>query len=278
MASPLLKQVFKKIYLVGGCLLIQTILQFAEANTTAPNTLAYSLAIDDNQNFYNEQDYNKIHSTDLSLTAKYTKDNFNYSLGLSLSQQNNLQQDTTLANTNLSMASKPFDAFFETPWQASYGVSLTLPTDQEQKRSTRYNGSFGLRGSLTRSLSLLNLPIDILYSLSGSKNFHEYDLNAEGRPLTEYSLKNRLGLDLSFTEKFSLSLLFDYINGLTYRQHAREKFATNLEIGYQLSKKISASLGIATDGSAKKANDFDSNISVFNANTSIVHSGVSLLF
>jgi hypothetical protein len=75
-----------------------------------------------------------------------------------------------------------------------------------------------------------------------------------------------------------LSLIFDYINGLTYRKFARERFSSNIEVGYQINQSLSASFGVGTEGSAKKANEYDSNLSFYNENTSVIHSGISLVF
>jgi hypothetical protein len=276
MAMPKLKQILKKIGLAGSFLILQSLFQLAGAETS--ESLVYNLSIEDNQNLYEGRDYDKVHSTDFGFTPKYSQGDFSYSAAFSVSHQNNLQQDTTLANTNISIARKPFESFLGTEWKPAMGLNVSLPTDEEQKRSSHYRGGLGLRGSLGRSLAFFGLPLEVLYALSGNKNFHEFDLSAEGTPLIEYSLKNRLGLDLSLTEKFTLSLLFDYINGLTYRRSPREKFSANLESSYELSKKISASFGVATEGNAKKSNDFDSNVSFFNDNTSVIHTGVSFLF
>lgn len=276
MAMPKLKQIVRKIGLSISFLILQSLFQVAEAENS--KSISYSLSIEDNQNLYEARDYEKVHSTDFGFTPKYSLGDFNYSAAFSVSHQNNLQKDTSLGNTNISIARKPFESFLGTDWKPAMGLNISLPTDEEQKRNSHYRGGLGLRASLNRSLVLLSLPLEVLYALSGNKNFHEFDLSAEGTPLIEYSLKNRLGLDLALTEKFTLSLLFDYINGLTYRKSPREKFSANLETGYEFNKEFSASLGVATEGNAKKSNDFDSNISFFNENTSVIHTGVSLLF
>jgi hypothetical protein len=267
-------RLLRKKQLIGAFFLFQV---FGwTVNASLSDSLSYNLSLEDNQNFYRERDYDKIHSTDFSFMAKLAGVDYSYSVMMGASHQNNLQKDTTLANTNVALGSKASESFLGSAWKPSYGLNLVLPTDKEQKRNTHFRGAFGLRGTLNRSFAFLGL--DILYSLSLNKNFHEFDLNADGRPLTEYSLKNRLGLDLVLTDKLSISLLFDYINGLTFRQFAREKFSANIEIGYQLTKTLSASLGVATEGNAKQANEFDSNISFFNEEVSVIHTGISLLF
>lgn len=242
------------------------------------NVFGLSLSIEDNQNLYQEQDYDKTHSTDLSIIPQYSQNNFGYSLHLAASQQTKQSKDITLANTTLSISRKPFESGLGSELKSAYGITFVFPTDSEQVKDSRFQGAFGLRGSFNKAITFLGLPLELNYGLSGTKNFHEYDLNANGRPLTEFTLKNRLGVDVSFSDKVSFGILFDYINGLTYQKSPREKFSANLEVGYQLAKNANISAGVATEGNVKKSNGDDSNISFFNENTSVIHTGLSLAF
>jgi hypothetical protein len=246
--------------------------------TENQNPFGISFLVEDNQNLYEEKDLEKSHSLDFSLTPKYNAESYTISLSISGAKQLNLGEESSLANTTLNAFSKLQPTSLGESYMGGFGITAVLPTNSEQIRTTRFQGALSLGASLLHSTFFLKLPLTVSYSLSGAKNFHEYDLNGEGGPLTEFSLKNHFSFDLSFSEKFSFGLSLDYINGLTYRKSPREKFAANIELAYQLAKSTSLSTGVATEGNAKKVNGDDSNISFFNENNSVIHTGLAFVF
>jgi hypothetical protein len=236
-----------------------------------------SVSLGNTQNIDHGIASEKINTTDLEVAVKSQLKKISFQVVASGSAQNNHQGEASLANTLFSVQENP-KSLFNSETSSAVGLSVTLPTDSELRDTTRFQGGFGVFHALVSNTSVLSSPLSILWRLGIAKNFHEFDLGNEGQALTEYSVKNRLGLTSSLTSHLQLQISLDYINGLTYRKAAREKFSSSAQVSYAFTDLVSANFGVSTEGNAKKANELDSNVSFFNENTSMIQSGISLEF
>ncbi len=258
-----------RLIVVRFVFIILTVFVYEQIALSLENNANLNITLEDNQNLYTENDYAKIHTTDLTVLTLFNADQWSFSGTIGASHQMNLQNSSTLTNTVL-MASKKAETAF------GYAFGLILPTDQDLVQSTRFRGAATTKGSLGTSFNILNKKMDVKYSLLVTRNSHEFTTDSDGHPLMEYIFKNRIESNLAITKTLSFGVLFDYVNGLTYEQNPREKFLSNVEFDYMLNEASMISLGVSTDGNAKKANNDDSNIKFFNENTSVIHTGISL--
>lgn len=153
---------------------------------------------------------------------------------------------------------------------------IVLPTDYDLYETD------SLRGAASLGLpTVLKIPVEnlkVIYAPRFTKNFHEFNTNANYRSNLEYSLRHRLQLGYEVTSKLSIGLVSDFTQGWTYRGTAKQSFAMAQEISYALSKQLSAAVSHSNEGSAKKQGGAGSNIEMFNDHTSQLTLGLDYVF
>lgn len=229
-------------------------------------------SLENSQNLYN--DVNKINSTELTLWPTFKLGESSLSILVSISQDHQGVQNSTLSNTAVTWTLPSVkDLAGGLKWAPS--LSATLPTDREAYKNNRLQGGLAVISTLGKSKETSSIPLDMAWSIRLGRNIHEFNLSAEGEPLVEYSLRNRLSFEYYFTDAVTVSLLSDYLLGRTYGGVIRPKFANALDLNLEVIKNWVVNMGVSTDGDALKYNGTDSNIELFNENTSVLRLGIT---
>lgn len=187
-----------------------------------------------------------------------------------VTKENSGARQTTLSNTvgTLTIKGLKLNENFLT----LHSISATAPTNEESKKRDRLMGAAGL----TNGIRFKSAVVKVDYKLSLSKNFHEFNINADGSPNVEYRLGHTLDVTVPITDKFSIEAVGLYRFGRTYGGFQRNTFTFDADINYDVTEKLTLNLGTSNDGNALKANGVDSNIDAYNENTSVVRAGISL--
>jgi hypothetical protein len=156
-------------------------------------------------------------------------------------------------------------------WTSTAGV--TLPTDANLRDETSYQG--GARVGTGINFGELFLGSTASYKVGFSRSFHEFDQTAEGGFNVRENFSQTVDFSLPFNDKISFSTFFTYTVGRTYQDDDRHKFAIGADLGYQITKALSASIGTSNDGNALKPNGSDSNIQFFDENSSMMKIGLT---
>lgn len=204
--------------------------------------------------------------------------NDSYRLSLSNTLIQNFEQgrETRLGNSKLSLSHVPLYLTEDTILIAVGG--LRLPTNVEDRKQNTYNGSLVLEPTLLTNWTVLGSPFVTVMGLYLTKNTHTYDRNAKGGANTDYSASPYFGIEKEFLPKFSILIDGDYTYARTYQNSMRTQFSIGQSITYQHNKDLSVTVGHTNAGDALKANGTDYDISVFDANHSVVYANVRAVF
>lgn len=153
----------------------------------------------------------------------------------------------------------------------------TLPTDEKKYEDESYRGTVSLRPRL-----ILNIPefgsLKITNTLYLNKNIHEFSVKRTGEENVEYSLRNRIAIDYSITNKLSLSLINDYTRGWTYKSNSRETFLFAQELAFEILNLTSIYVGHQNQGAVRGPGNSGTNLSAFDDRSSEIYGGVSKTF
>lgn len=231
-----------------------------------------TLQLSRSSNFYKEGTADNETSTDLLINPSYSlSEQLSIAAKSTLSHDETKAKDTTLSNTSISLKIKGPQISDNT--QSNFVVGGLLPTNTENKKTERLQGGAILGTSVSNTL----LNLTTTYALILQRNFHEYTVNADGRPNVQYSLKHDLTLEYAFSDLWSISADGIYKNGWTYKNFERHTFATEIDLNYNVNKQLSISVGLANEGNALKPNGTESNISVYDENTSKILASVTFV-
>ena len=223
-------------------------------------------------NLMKEGSYERSALTSLQATASYK---FNKMTSIKASavvvRDHTDQENTTFDNSSLGLNfTNPVTTNID--WKNS--INGILPTNRQVQDQSSFQGSV----SYMSGLNFKNLAWDssAMTGVSLSRNFHEYDMSADG----VYNVRNTGSLILSYSlplfGELALDTMFKYTQAWLYNDDTRSKFAFNAELSWSFTPKFAVYVGTSNEGSALKPNGVDSNIEVFNDTTSIVMAGINL--
>jgi hypothetical protein len=181
------------------------------------------------------------------------------------------QQNSSLSNFKINSGSKYLKS---TSADAQYYGYVVLPTNNDAKNISTFNGGLGIGHSYTSHFINSLLPFDLKISFDLQKNFHEYNIATDNYENNEYNLSTSPGFALKFTDNLSLSLSGSYLIVRSYLGNIKQKFDTDLSSTYKVTKSISCSFGIANRGDLYKANGTDTNLSFINDQNNFLHAGL----
>lgn len=153
-----------------------------------------------------------------------------------------------------------------------HSLSGLVPTSESTIKTERLKTSISAQNGLSWQM---HPKFSTTYRLGLTKNFHEFNVNADGRANIEYRLAHRLDLKLNVTDAFYATAMGSYRIGRTYEGNERYGFQFAADLNYDLNANWSINLGTSNEGSALKPNGVDSNISLFDENTSVIRLGLS---
>ena len=159
-------------------------------------------------------------------------------------------------------------------WITTHAMSAILPTSETSQDRDRLRAAIAITNGVSYSGDLLKAK----YSLGLSKNFHEFDQNAEGTFLNEYRITNLISLIVTVSDKFSVSVSGLYRISYTYDKIDRYGFGTFGDLNYAFKEDLFTNLGVSTEGNALKSNGVDSNINVYDDTASVVRAGLTYVY
>lgn len=211
-------------------------------------------------NMYAEGEYDKASSTSLSLipSAKLT-DKTTFSIRTNFIKDHEGAENFYMSNTTLRLSNKTAEVTPNLTW--SNRLDGIVPTNRDSQLTDRLRGAVAVGTSLRYSNKNTVLPFTMGGVFAVQRNFHEYNINADGANNNAYGITQGLTLDLQFTDSLTLSIAGNYRTAINYDNNQKYSYDTSIDLDYGLSDNFSISTGISNGGSALKANGIDSNIS-----------------
>jgi hypothetical protein len=180
-------------------------------------------------------------------------------------------RNTALSNTVIGL--KRTGTLIEEKLTHSYGISGIVPTNEDSRKRDRLQGGLSLSYGLKSNWKIFETS----YSLSATRNFHEFTVNADGDPNIQYGIAQSLGTSAALFPKWTLDVEGLYKFGWTYNNFQRTSFGFAASINYEVAKAWTLTAGINTEGSALKASGTGSNIKAYDENTTVVLAGITFV-
>lgn len=178
-------------------------------------------------------------------------------------------KDTLISDSTLGLNIKGYK--FNQNFSMLHILSGLIPTSKKSQEVDHLQSAV----SLGNRLVLDSRYGKFSYTLGMRRNFHEFVLNVDDSPNLEYILSHRILMDVPLIGDFSLSGDFIYRNAWTYRNFERQSFSFAVDLGYAVTETFSVYVGTTNEGSALKANGKDSNLDLYNENSSVIRAGVT---
>lgn len=247
-------------------------LSFGSLQSKKKNPFHMTVDLSASTNLHKENSAGQAGSTDLDLIPSVDLTN-RISLGartiISQEQKASKQRDTRVSNTQINLKIKGHE--LSRNLSTAYLLRGVAPTSAEMRKDERYQGAAALAGTLI----FIKGMITTKYTLLGNRNFHEFTTNADGDPNSQYTLTHDAGFDFEVTKNFVLSMGAYYKQGWTYKNSNRQTYGYSAGLGYSVTKQWSIGASVETNGRALKPNGTDSNINLYDQNTSVVRAGVT---
>lgn len=220
-----------------------------------------------------EENTEREASTDLSFVATYKiNELYNLSAKTALTQELNGPRNSAISDTTVGFGVKGIK--INDQWITTHAMSAILPTSETSQERDRLRTAIAISNGVSYSGDLLKAK----YSLGLSKNFHEFDQNAEGTFLNEYRITNLISLIVTVSDKFSVSVSGLYRISYTYDKIDRYGFGTFGDLNYAFKEDLFTNLGVSTEGNALKSNGVDSNINIYDDTASVVRAGLTYVY
>lgn len=273
MAPSVLKAQDSTVNLSPSTLPVGSNVTTIEDTLNAKTPLAINLGLEMAEKVQKDENTPKENSLSLTIEPMYQLTSLLTASGKVVINQDNFgQHETTASDGTVSMAIKGYEISSEL--KTLHTVSSIIPVSDKSVKTDRLKGSISLSNGLSFSGPYFNLT----YKLGLVRFFHEFTQNAEGSPNIEYRVSHLLDLTVPITSKFYINTVGAYRLGWTYGGYQRFGYIYSGDLNYDFASKMTANLGISTDGSAVKSNGVDSNITVFNENTSSYRIGISYVY
>lgn len=155
----------------------------------------------------------------------------------------------------------------------SNSISTTIPTNRSLREQTSYQGGLKLAAGL--QFDEVAFGSSLGCALSYTRNFHEFDMTADGGFNVRETVGAGLDWSLPLYHSLNLQSVFVYTAGKTYRDDLRTKFVTEANLNWQAARELTLSAGTSNEGNALGPNGKDSNIEFFNDTTSMIKFGLT---
>lgn len=240
-------------------------------NTTKKLTLA--LGMEYSQPLAEDEKADLENSLDLVFAPSYKiNDRLTVAGKVALTKQLYGAQDTLVSDAELALAIKGLK--INDRWSTSHSIAGVIPTSEKSQEVNKLKGAIALNNGIAFSKNILTVK----YILGLSRSVHEYEQNINGEFMNEYGIKNTLDVKIQATDKLTASLVAVYRTAITYVNTPRYAFELHSDLGYDFTPQLSASVGLSNDGNALAANGIDSNISLYNEDTSYWRAGISYVY
>lgn len=161
--------------------------------------------------------------------------------------------------------------------KGGHAFSIKLPTSKNSREYQKLQASVGASYSFGLTPVVLAKGFDVSLALSASRNFHQYDTDAGGNILNQYSMSESLSGAYSYKSwTFSTELVLNH--GWNYEGSVSQAFEHTQEIGYSITPRWGVSVGHTNSGGWLKPNGQDSNLSLIDENDSFIYASTSVSF
>jgi len=160
----------------------------------------------------------------------------------------------------------------------AFSLSGVAPTSKVSQKQTQLRGALstavaaGISGE-TRDYGSFSAGL----SISAGRSFHAYEEDINGAVLAQYSSNQILTAGYSIA-KFSFDFEFWNRSRWTYQNNVRQNFILSQELGYAVTPNFSVAIGHTNEGSALKANGQESNIELFDEDSSTIYGSLGVSY
>lgn len=158
------------------------------------------------------------------------------------------------------------------------GERIYIPVSEESKKNTDLYTRLSVGPSIKSDLSRYVYGLDINYRLYADMFWHQYETSKSGDSNSRYAYSNRLIVNYSFTDKFSLNFDNLYTKNFTYNNHSRDVFLFDQSLSYSVTPAISLNVGHNNSGNALAIDGATNNIKIYNERSSTVYFAVEIVF
>jgi hypothetical protein len=159
--------------------------------------------------------------------------------------------------------------------QISYSLTAVIPISKLTVKKDQLQTS--LSGKIAYSIAPKADGFSAGVGITLGRNFHAYEEDINGSVLNQYSSNQNLNLGYGMGN-WSISVDFVNRTRLTYKGNTKSAFGISEELSYAISKNYSVAFGHSNAGSTLKPNGTDSNIDIYNENTSTIYASLGLSY
>lgn len=262
----------------------QTATSLTALPATAPAAPAsafhFSLSLSRSTNLVDYQDGSRSDSIDYAFSPSMKTSFGSFASSLAYSQNLRDQYSSTASDWSdiplvFSFKPKTF-IWIERNAKLQYSVTAVIPVSQYSVKKDQ------LQTALSGKIGFSLMPVEgngfgIVTGISLGRSFHSYEEDLNGSVLNQYSSNQNVGVSFAYND---WSFSADFVNRTrwTYKNSVKSIFEISEEIGYSLSPNFSAAVGHTNAGATLKANGADSNVDLYNENTSIVYATLGMSY
>lgn len=180
-----------------------------------------------------------------------------------------------LNNTKVTFSHKSIELAKDL--KLSPSITTVFPTGEKSKRNEELNIGFEFNTSFSYKI---NDKVSVSYLPRFAKNFHEYKTSRTNSMNTEYKSVQFYSLSYAITDKLSFDPTLIYVNSWSYEGTRRSpSYLSILELGYQVDKSLSLSVGTLQGGSVfDRENGPNETVKVLDKNETTLYGNFALRF
>lgn len=214
----------------------------------------------------------------IALLPSYSIDS-NLLLRFSMSAQQDLSglRQFELANSWASLAHQKIPL---NPWlNASPSISLEIPSNDTSRRRESLIGSIKINSLFSSDLTRTFFKdLSLSYGLSYRRKFHEFKTASTGQINTRDLLSHTLVANYTFLKTLSFAVDFTFQSLWSYNDQIENQFGIGQRVSWQFLKNLSISFGHSNGGRTLRPDGIDSNLEIFNGESSTLYGGLSLVY
>lgn len=223
-------------------------------------------------NLYTPSSTSRSSSLDLTVAGSYKLDK-NYTLSSAFVMSRNLQ-NSFLTAYDLPITLKHSAISLTKDIEFSPSLTMTLPTTEASREDKTLYTTLDAKGAFNTSVYISKQKIGLSYSAQLKKSFHKYTRDNLNNPNREYTFSNSISASTSL-KKFSFAITGAYANNWDYFGTYTPTFAITEVISYDFTKSLTLSFGHTNSGRALGYNGVDSNIELFDGDSSTIFTSLT---
>ena len=253
----------------------------ATASSEKPSKFRTTAVIDVGSNLYPVGSESHSASSSLVLVPSYRL-HPNWTLGMTLSASKDWTGEGEVAlldpSIKLSRSAFTLNSIFSAAPAFGIVVPLSERTRDRESMLTAVRPSLRVNADLSRVKKSVIQDLSLMYELAVSRAFHQYSTSTTGSVNTAWRLSNYFSASYAISSKFSFSGEFVRASGWSYQGGARHSFSLGQSLNYDFDPRVSLSIGHSNEGDVLRANGLDSNVSIFDSNSSRVFTSLTVIF